>query len=89
MHNGVRVIRLWAPIKVSRGMLTPALPWAAYFAMRQADIVSVHTPTPEMGLVGLDCQNWQMSMSCGNPPRRFSATYWDSHESLLFKARCS
>ena len=53
MHNGVRVIRLWAPIKVSRGMLTPALPWAAYFAMRNADIVSVHTPTPEMGLVGL------------------------------------
>lgn len=53
MHNGVRVIRLWAPIKVSRGMLTPAFPWAAYFAMRQADIVSVHTPTPEMGLVGL------------------------------------
>ena len=53
MHNGVRVIRLWAPIKVSRGMLTPAFPWAAYFAMRNADIVSVHTPTPEMGLVGL------------------------------------
>lgn len=53
MHNGVRVIRLWAPIKVSRGMLTPALPWAAYFAMRNADIVSVHTPTPEMGLVAL------------------------------------
>ncbi|MGJ3238289.1 MAG: glycosyltransferase family 4 protein [Anaerolineae bacterium] len=53
MHNGVRVIRLWAPIKVSRGMLTPALPWAAYFAMRQADIVSIHTPTPEVGLVAL------------------------------------
>ncbi len=53
MHNGVRVIRLWAPVKVSRGMLTPALPWAAYFAMRNADIVSVHTPTPEMGLVAL------------------------------------
>jgi len=34
-------------------MLTPALPWAAYFAMRNADIVSVHTPTPEMGLVAL------------------------------------
>lgn len=51
MHNGVRVIRLWAPIKVSRGMVTPALPWAAYFAMRNADIVSVHTPTPEVGLV--------------------------------------
>lgn len=53
MHNGVRVIRLWAPVKFSRGMITPALPWAAYLAMRQADIVSIHTPTPEMALVGL------------------------------------
>jgi glycosyltransferase involved in cell wall biosynthesis len=53
MHNGVRVIRLWAAFKFSRGMVTPALPWAAYLAMREADIVSIHTPTPEMGLVGL------------------------------------
>lgn len=53
MHNGVRVIRLWAAFKLSRGMVTPAFPWAAYLAMREADIVSIHTPTPEMGLVGL------------------------------------
>jgi glycosyltransferase involved in cell wall biosynthesis len=51
MHNGVRVIRLWAAFKFSRGMVTPALPWAAYLAMRQADVVSIHTPTPEVGLV--------------------------------------
>lgn len=56
MHNGVRVIRLWAPIKLSRGMVTPALPWAAYLAMRQADVVSIHTPTPEMGLVAMVSQ---------------------------------
>lgn len=53
MHNGVRVIRLWAAFKFSRGMITPAFPWAAYLAMQEADIVSVHTPTPEVGLVGL------------------------------------
>jgi glycosyltransferase involved in cell wall biosynthesis len=51
MHNGVRVIRLWAAFKFSRGMVTPALPLAAYLAMRQADVVSIHTPTPEVGLV--------------------------------------
>jgi glycosyltransferase involved in cell wall biosynthesis len=51
MHNGVRVIRLWAAFKLSRGMVTPALPLAAYLAMRQADVVSIHTPTPEVGLV--------------------------------------
>ncbi len=53
MHNGVRVIRLWAPIKISRGMVMPAYPWAAYFAMRNADIVSIHTPMMETALVSL------------------------------------
>ena len=28
--NGVRVVRLWAPIRLSRGMLMPAYPWAAW-----------------------------------------------------------
>lgn len=50
MHNGVRVIRLWAPLKISRGMIMPAFPWAAYFAMRQADVVSIHTPMLETAL---------------------------------------
>lgn len=53
MHNGVRVIRLWAPIKISRGMLMPAYPWAAYLAMREADIVSIHTPMAETALIAL------------------------------------
>ncbi|MCA9883280.1 MAG: glycosyltransferase family 4 protein [Anaerolineae bacterium] len=52
-HNGVRIVRLWAPIKLSRGMIMPAFPWAAYFAMRQADVVSVHTPMLETALVSL------------------------------------
>jgi glycosyltransferase involved in cell wall biosynthesis len=51
VHNGVRVIRLWAPIKISRGMVMPAYPWAAYLLMRQADIVSIHTPMAETALV--------------------------------------
>ncbi|MDQ7036202.1 MAG: glycosyltransferase family 4 protein [Anaerolineae bacterium] len=51
MHNGVRVIRLWAPIKISRGMLMPSYPLAAYKAIREADIVSIHTPMLETALV--------------------------------------
>jgi glycosyltransferase involved in cell wall biosynthesis len=51
MHNGVRVIRLWAPIKISRGMLMPSYPIAAYQAMLAADIVSIHTPMLETALV--------------------------------------
>lgn len=52
-HNGVRIVRLWAPIKISRGMIMPAFPWAAYFAFRNADIVSIHTPMLETALVSL------------------------------------
>ncbi len=53
VHNGVRVIRLWAPIHISRGMIMPAFPLAAYLAMRQADIVSIHTPMLETALMAI------------------------------------
>lgn len=53
MHNGVRIVRLWAPIQISRGMLMPAYPWAALGLMLQNDIVSIHTPMLETALVSL------------------------------------
>lgn len=57
MHNGVRVVRLWVPpIYLSRGVIMPAFPWAAYLAMRQADIVSIHTPMLETALVSIIAQ---------------------------------
>jgi glycosyltransferase involved in cell wall biosynthesis len=51
MHEGVRIVRLWAPIRLSRGMVMPAYPWALYTLMREHDIVSVHTPTPETAII--------------------------------------
>jgi len=57
MLNGVRVVRLWVPpIYLSRGVVMPAFPWAAYLAMRQADIVSIHTPMLETALVSIIAQ---------------------------------
>lgn len=53
MHNGVRVIRLWAPIRISRGMMMPAYPWAMIRLMRQHDVVSIHTPMLETALVSV------------------------------------
>jgi glycosyltransferase involved in cell wall biosynthesis len=53
MHDGVRIVRLWAPIRVSRGMVMPAYPWAAYRLMREHDVVSIHTPMLETALVGV------------------------------------
>lgn len=51
MHEGVRIVRLWAPIHLSRGMIMPAYPWAVYTLMREHDVVSVHTPTPETAII--------------------------------------
>ncbi len=52
-HKGVRIVRLWAPIRLSRGMLMPAYPWAAFKLMREHDVVSIHTPMLETALVAL------------------------------------
>jgi glycosyltransferase involved in cell wall biosynthesis len=45
--NGVRVIRLWAPLRVTRGMVMPAYPWAAFRLVQMHDAVSIHTPMLE------------------------------------------
>jgi glycosyltransferase involved in cell wall biosynthesis len=52
MHHGVRIVRLWAPIRMSRGMIMPAYPWAAYKLMCEHDVVSIHTPMLETALIG-------------------------------------
>lgn len=51
MHKGVRIVRLWAPIRMSRGMIMPAYPKALLDLMREHDVVSVHTPTPETAMI--------------------------------------
>ncbi|MBW4436992.1 MAG: glycosyltransferase family 4 protein [Pleurocapsa minor GSE-CHR-MK-17-07R] len=51
MHEGVRVVRLWAPIRISRGMIMPAYPLAAYKLMKEHDVVSIHTPMLETALI--------------------------------------
>ncbi|MCB9453387.1 MAG: glycosyltransferase family 4 protein [Anaerolineaceae bacterium] len=54
MHNGVRVVRLWTPpIPISRGMIMPAYPWAAWGLMLQHDVVWISTPMLETGLIAL------------------------------------
>ncbi len=51
--NGVRVIRLWAPIRVSRGMVMPAYPWAAFRLVQMHDVVSIHTPMLETAIYAI------------------------------------
>ncbi len=52
-HNGVRIVRVWAPIRLSRGMILPSYPWHLLRLMRQHDIVSIHTPMLETALVSV------------------------------------
>lgn len=48
--NGVRVIRLWAPLRVTRGMVMPAYPWAAWKLVQMHDVVSLHIPALETAI---------------------------------------
>ncbi len=49
--NGVRVVRLWAPIAISRGRIMPTYPWAINRLLREHDIVNIHIPLLETALV--------------------------------------
>ena len=51
--NGVRLVRLWAPLRVSRGMLMPAYPWAAWGLLRRHDVLWLHTPMAETALMAM------------------------------------
>ncbi|GAB4570710.1 MAG: glycosyltransferase family 4 protein [Anaerolineae bacterium] len=54
--NGVRVVRLWAPIRMSRGMIMPAYPWAIYGLIKRHDVVWVNVPMLETALIGATAQ---------------------------------
>ena len=49
--NNVRVIRLWAPIRISRGMIMPVYLWRLFRLMQKHDVVNVHMPMLESLLV--------------------------------------
>lgn len=54
--NGVRVVRLQPLTRFSRGMLTPAFPWAVAKLIREHDVVQMHTPLPEAAIVAVLCR---------------------------------
>src|SRR5512138_1941893 len=51
--NGVRIVRLWSPLRISRGMVAPAYPWAAWGLIRNHDVVWLHTPMLETSLMAV------------------------------------
>jgi glycosyltransferase involved in cell wall biosynthesis len=51
--RGVRIVRLWAPIRLSRAMIMPTYPWALYAFMRNYDVVLANTPAFEPWFIAL------------------------------------
>jgi glycosyltransferase involved in cell wall biosynthesis len=48
--NNVRIVRLWAPIRISRGMVMPAYPVALVSFLREAEVIWLSTPMLETAL---------------------------------------
>lgn len=51
MHNGVRIVRLEHWMRISRGVVMPSFPWAAYRLIKENDIVQIHIPLLESPLI--------------------------------------
>lgn len=49
--NGVRVVRLRPLMRLSRTQVMPAFPQAVWRLLGEHDVVNIHTPLPEAGLV--------------------------------------
>lgn len=49
--RGVRIVRLWAPIKLSRAMIMPTYPLALYAFMRDYDVILGNTPMFETFII--------------------------------------
>ncbi len=50
-HNGVRIVRLNPWFRLSRGLVMPSFPAAAYRLIKEHDVVQIHTPLLESWLV--------------------------------------
>jgi len=50
-HNGVRIVRLKPWFRLSRGLVMPSFPAAAYRLIKEHDVIQIHTPLLESWLV--------------------------------------
>jgi len=54
--HGVRIVRLWSPIRLSRGMIMPLFPYALWRFMARKDVIFINTPMLETSLVAFIAQ---------------------------------
>jgi len=58
VHNGVRIVRLKTLLRLSRGVVMPSFPLAAYRLIQEHDVVQVHVPILEAPLVTALASRW-------------------------------
>jgi len=51
VHKGVRIVRLEPLMRISRGLVMPGFPFAAYRLINEHDVVQVHIPILESPLI--------------------------------------
>jgi glycosyltransferase involved in cell wall biosynthesis len=51
VHKGVRIVRLEPLLRLSRGVIMPAFPLAAYRLIKEHDVIQMHTPLLESPLL--------------------------------------
>ncbi len=54
--DGIQVVRVPVLFRISKGVIMPTFWWTALRLIRQHDVVSVHLPQFEAGLLGLLCK---------------------------------
>ena len=53
VDHGVRIVRLPVAFRISKGVIMPRMPFAAWRLIKQADIVNLHVPQVDAALVSL------------------------------------
>ena len=53
VQDGVTIIRPWVLMRISKGVVMPAMPHWAWRLIHQADVVNAHVPQPDAALIAL------------------------------------
>ncbi|HLE52514.1 MAG TPA: glycosyltransferase family 4 protein [Anaerolineales bacterium] len=53
VQDGVTIIRPWVLMRISKGVVMPAMPYWAWRLIYQADVVNAHVPQPDAALIAL------------------------------------
>ena len=56
VRDGVRIVRVPVLVRINKGVVMPTFSWYAYRLIKRSDVVSVHLPQFEAGLLAFLCR---------------------------------